>query len=365
MRAWALEYLRCPACGSALGSHAIDERDDRVVDGLLVCRDAGCRGWYPIVRGVPRMLDGALRPEALRHMQDPHRTLARRLDLADASEGDEDTLGPLKRATIASFGFEWTAYRRFGWDDPVYDLQREHGVFLRKSLLGPEELSGRLVLDAGCGNGRYSFLASSHGGRVFGVDLSEAVDGAAENTAALEDVQIVQGDIFRLPFGQATFDVIFSIGVLMHTGDAARAVRRIRPLLVRGGSLSVHLYGKGNPIYEFVDRELRARTTRRSISQQRRFTDRAFRLERGLSRVGLDRIANRFVRLDPHPHCIFDWYSAPIATHHTYAEVRGWFSDLGLSVVATNEPAPSKGLRKVLRDVAGSADTVTVRGLAG
>jgi SAM-dependent methyltransferase len=298
-------------------------------------------------------------------MEDPHRTLARRLGLADASEGDQDALGPLKRATMASFGFEWTAYRRFGWDDPEYDLQREQGVFLRKSLLAPEELSGGLVLDAGCGNGRYSSLASSHGGRVFGVDLSEAVDAAAENTAALADVQIVQGDIFRLPFGPATFDVIFSIGVLMHTGDAALAVRRIRPLLVCGGSLSVHLYGRGNPIYEIVDRELRARTTRRSIPQQRRFTDRAYRLERGLSRLGLARIANRFVRLDPHPHCIFDWYSAPVATHHTYAEVCRWFCDLDLNVVATNERAPAGGLRKVLRNLAGSADTVTVRGLAG
>lgn len=365
MRAWALPHLRCGACGAGLAPHPIDERDGRVIEGLLRCEGVACPGWYPIVRGVPRMLDGALRHEAIRHMGEAHRTLAKRLGLPAAPGGGDDELAPLKRATIASFGFEWTAYRRFGWDDPDYHLHREEGVFLRKSLLAPDELPGRLVLDAGCGNGRYSYLASSHGGRVFGVDLSDAVDAAAENTAGLEDVQVVQGDIFRLPFGPATFDVIFSIGVLMHTGDAALAVRRIRPLLAPGGSLSVHLYGKGNPIYELVDRGLRARTTRRSIPQLRRFTDRAHRIERVLSRLGLARIANRFVRLDPHPHCTFDWYSAPIATHHTYAQVRGWFGELGLSVVATNERPPAEGFRKVVRRLVGSADTVTVRGLAG
>jgi SAM-dependent methyltransferase len=221
-----------------------------------------------------------------------------------------------------------------------------------------------LVLDAGCGNGRYSYLASEHGGRVIGVDLSDAVDAAAENTEGCDDVQIIQGDIFRLPFAPGAFDVIFSIGVLMHTGEAQLAVQHLRPLLAEGGSLTVHLYGKGNPIYELADRLLRSSTTKRSLAELERFTDRAFRLQRMLARVRLDRVANRFVRLDPHPHCIFDWYSAPIATHHTYPEVRAWFDELGLRVVATNE-RPVTGLPALVRKAAGSADTVTVRGIAG
>jgi SAM-dependent methyltransferase len=311
------------------------------------------------------MLDGALRPEAIRHVGDDHRALALSLGLPVETGSGEDALGGLKRATIASFGFEWNEYRRFGWDDPEYDLERERDVFLRKSLLAPNELAGRLVLDAGCGNGRYAYLASANGGRVIGVDLSDAVDAAAENTAAVKDVQIVQADIFRLPFAPGTFDVIFSIGVLMHTGDAALAVRRLRSLVTPGGSLSVHLYGKGNRVYELVDRRLRGWTTRRTIPELRRFTDRAYGLERFLSRVHLNRVANRFVRLDPHPHCIFDWYSAPVATHHTYAEVLGWFGELDLRVVATNERTPVRGLPASIRSVVGSADTVTVRGRAG
>jgi SAM-dependent methyltransferase len=310
------------------------------------------------------MLGGALRPEGLRHAGPSHLALAR--DLGGSSLGsDDDALVPLKKKTMSSFGFEWTEYRRFGWDTAEYDLRREASVFLRKSLLEPEDLRGRLTLDAGCGNGRYSFVASKHAGRVIGVDLSEAVDAAAENTEGSENVQIVQGDIFHLPFAPGTFDVIFSIGVLMHTGDAQRAVQSLRTLLAPDGSLTVHLYGKGNPVYEFVDRLVRSWTTRRSLAEVVRFTDRAYRLQRGLARLKLDRLVSRFVRLDPHPHCIFDWYSAPIATHHTYPEVRAWFEDLRLRVVATNEPRPLQGLRAMVRTVAGSPDTVTVRGVAG
>jgi SAM-dependent methyltransferase/uncharacterized protein YbaR (Trm112 family) len=364
MRPWVLTHLRCPDCGSVLSQHVIEERAGRVVEGVLSCDGPECHAWYPIARGIPRMLGGALRPEGLRHAGPSHLALVRDLGRS-SSAPDEDALVRLKKKTMSSFGFEWTEYRRFGWDAPEYDLRREAGVFLRKSLLGPEDLRGRLTLDAGCGNGRYSYVASEHAGRVIGVDLSEAVDAAAENTDGSENVQIVQGDIFHPPFAPGTFDVIFSIGVLMHTGDAHLAVRSLRTLLAQDGSLTVHLYGKGNPIYELVDRLVRSWTTRRSLAEVARFTDRAYRLQRGLARLKLDRLVSRFVRLDPHPHCIFDWYSAPIATHHSYPEVRGWFEDLCLRVVATNEPRPAHGLRAMARTVAGSADTVTVRGIAG
>lgn len=363
MRPWILPHLRCPDCGSRLSPHAIEERDDRIVEGVLSCDGPACDAWYPVARGVPRLLSGALRPDGLRHAGPTHLGLARDLGLSP-SASDDDLLDGLKQKTMRSFGFEWTEYRRFGWDDDEYDLRREGGVFLRKSLLEPEDIRGRLVLDAGCGNGRYSYLASEHGGRVIGVDLSEAVDAAAENTEGCEDIQVVQGDIFRLPFAPGTFDVIFSIGVLMHTGDARLAVRRLRPLLTEGGSLTVHLYGKGNPVYELIDRGLRWWTTRRSLAELERLTARAYRLQRALALLRLDRIVNRFVRLDPHPHCIFDWYAAPIATHHDYPEVRAWFDDLRLRVVATNEAHPIVGLPAMVRKVAGSADTVTVRGVA-
>jgi len=300
MRSWALRYLRCPRCSDRLELHAIDERDRETISGLLVCAD-GCRTWYPIADGVPRMLHGALRSVAVAHATDAHRRVLADLGLEVRWEREPDRLESVKRSTMASFGFEWTEFRGFGWDDPIFDLAYEEGVFLRKSLLNPPDLDGQLVLDAGCGNGRYSYWAARHGQWVFGVDLGDAVDAAARNTAEFQNIQIVQGDIFGLPFAPSTFDIVFSIGVLMHTGDARTAFESLVPLVALGGSLSIHVYGKGNPLYETVDRSLRARTTKLAIPTMERFTERAYRLRRLADRVGMARALNRFVRLDSHP----------------------------------------------------------------
>jgi SAM-dependent methyltransferase len=258
------------------------------------------------------------------------------IDVESPRAAAPDELSGVKAHTQQNFGFEWTAYARHGWDDPQYNIATEESVFRHKSLMDPSELAGRLVLDGGCGNGRYTYWASRYGGRVIGVDLTEAVDAAYTNTREVESIGIVQGDLFRLPFPRAHFDVAFSIGVLMHTGDARGAflsiARHVRP----GGRLTAHVYGVGNAIYEWVDRALRARTTRLTIPQLSRLTDRLYRVARWSDRLGLRAVATCFIRLDDHPHCIFDWYAAPVASHHTYDEVEAWYAEAGLRVERTH-----------------------------
>ena len=329
------------------------------------CRSDDCATWYPIVRGIPRMLPQSLLGDTYREFVFDWEDDLNRLGLIDATSSPSDDLSNLKKRTIHNFGFEWLEYSRFGWDDPVYNIRRERSRFLGKSLLGEEDLPGKLVLDAGCGNGRYTHWAASLGSKVFGLDLGWGVESAATNTAELDQVQIVQGDIFSLPFARNTFEVIFSIGVLMHTGDARRAIASLASKLQGGGSLSAHVYGKGNPIYEAVDGAIRQRTARMSIASLRRITKCAYLMQRSLEFCRLTRIASRFVRLDSHPHCIFDWYAAPIATHHSYDQLNGWFSEVGLRVIADGTPRfkRNSGPRGFLRRVVGSPISVTMRGI--
>ena len=365
LKAWAVPLLRCVGCGSAVVLHVFESnaRGDTLT-GVLRCGGSQCRLWYPVVRGIPRMLPADLRQELTRDFEQRfHAALtALGVDVDGRAAASDDPLRDLKRHTIRNFGFEWIEYARFGWDDPVYDLAYEEALFRRKSLLEPQEINGRLVLDAGCGNGRYSYWAARNGARVVGVDLGDGVESASINTRALPDVQIVQGDIFRLPFAGRTFDAVFSIGVLMHTGDARLATARLAPLVRPGGSLTVHLYGKGNFIYEAVDWTLRQWTTRLSVERLQQVTRRFYRMRGGLERRGLADFANRFVRIGPHPHIIFDWYAAPIATHHTYREVLGWFREMGLPVVRTNEETPLPLKQRIVRPLAGMPGVVTVKG---
>ena len=105
--------------------------------------------------------------------------------------------------------------------------EEDEATFRVKTGVDPASLAGKLVLDAGCGGGRYARLAGSHGARVIGVDLSSAVDKAASLCAGLPDVCIVQANLLDLPVADAAFDLVFSIGVLHHTPDPRRAFAQI------------------------------------------------------------------------------------------------------------------------------------------
>ena len=112
----------------------------------------------------------------------------------------------LKKKTADSFGFEWTKF---------HQLKSEKGFL---EFIGPIEKNffpGKFVLDAGCGNGSYSYYAASYGAEVIAIDFSKAISVAQENTKDM-NVQVVRADITHPPFKEGSFDYIFSIGVLHH-----------------------------------------------------------------------------------------------------------------------------------------------------
>ena len=68
------------------------------------------------------------------------------------------------------------------------------------SLLPP--MQGVLVLDAGCGTGRYTALLRSHGARVCSIDRSRPMIAQAQSPRR------VLGDLRALPIASATLDVV-------------------------------------------------------------------------------------------------------------------------------------------------------------
>jgi ubiquinone/menaquinone biosynthesis C-methylase UbiE len=103
---------------------------------------------------------------------------------------------------------------------------------------------GTRVLEAGCGIGAQTAILAknSPGALITSVDISEKSLKCAEEMIRREGITNVifrQGDIFRLPFGQESFDHIFVCFVLEHLADPGRALRQLRPLLKTGGTLTV------------------------------------------------------------------------------------------------------------------------------
>jgi SAM-dependent methyltransferase len=101
----------------------------------------------------------------------------------------------------------------------------------------PDALKDRWVLDVGCGSGRFAEVALAAGAQVVALDYSSAVDACAANLGHHPRFHVIQGDIYALPFAPGSFDFVYSLGVLQHTPDVARAFAALPPMLVGGATV--------------------------------------------------------------------------------------------------------------------------------
>jgi SAM-dependent methyltransferase len=112
------------------------------------------------------------------------------------------------------------------------------------AFAGFADAAGRDVLEIGCGNGVDGLMFARHGARYTGVDLTaEAVD-ATRRHFKVEGMPGVfrQENCLQLGFPEASFDIVYSFGVLHHTPDPARAIREVYRVLKPGGVARVMLY---------------------------------------------------------------------------------------------------------------------------
>lgn len=92
---------------------------------------------------------------------------------------------------------------------------------------------GDRLLDAGCGEGRHCFGALERGAHVVGLDLDRPSLKAASRPLRSRGrargrlAAMMQGDVFRLPFGDETFDKVICSEVMEHVHDYPAAAREL------------------------------------------------------------------------------------------------------------------------------------------
>jgi SAM-dependent methyltransferase/uncharacterized protein YbaR (Trm112 family) len=216
MRAHFLKYLVDPATGEDLEIKSATEKNGDIVEGFLVSKS----NKYPIVRGIPRFA------------------------------GFQDDKNYAK-----SFGYQWNK-----WSKIQFDSENVGGKMANYTLkmwdnithVQVPDLKRGVVVDFGCGSGRFLETIRQKNGVAIGFDLSDAVEAAGEIFANDPDVLICQADILKSPIRPNSTDGAFSIGVLHHTKDAKIGFDQMVKCVKPGGWISVSLYSPGGYYDNFI-----------------------------------------------------------------------------------------------------------------
>jgi SAM-dependent methyltransferase len=126
--------------------------------------------------------------------------------------------------------------------------------------------SGRDVLEVGAGVATDGRRIAGHGARYVGINVDAGSTELARRNFEVHGVAATlrQGDVTRLDFPDASFDVVYAFGVLMHVPAADRAVSEIFRVLRPGGELRAMVYNRASINYQIEIRILR-RLLRRAL----------------------------------------------------------------------------------------------------
>jgi len=205
-----LDWLVCPVSKTRLTLTVTHREGDEIMQGELV-GETGLR--YPIRAGVPRMIAGQ-----------------------NSTEVDD---------TVGNFGWQWQTFHE------LLPPEVEREQFLEwVAPLSDADFVGQVVLDAGCGMGRWSEAAAGLGAReVFAVDLGAGVEPAFRRLRSYENVHVIQADIMALPFrtgSGAPFDLAYSLGVIHHMPDPKAGFQSYLSHVRSGGTVLAWVYGAEN-----------------------------------------------------------------------------------------------------------------------
>jgi len=262
-----------------------------------------------------------------------------------------------KDQTTRSFGNKWLtdAGRNYGKKEEV--LEQFLSIFgvEREEDLKEIFKDGMTCLEAGCGVGWAEEIFNvNENVDMYAVDISDSVEVAKKRTAHMKNVRVMKADIKNLPFQKEFFDIIFSNGVLHHTGDTEGYFTKLCGHLKKGGFIGVYIYNKKPFIRSLSDEFIRKHTTNLPFAECLDFSE-------TLSKLGkaFQQIEDKLVIEDDIPllgiksgeynlqsfiynyflKCFYnkewglalstsvnvDWYHPKVVTFHSIEEITGWF----------------------------------------
>jgi SAM-dependent methyltransferase len=109
-----------------------------------------------------------------------------------------------------------------------------------------EDLKGKRVLEIGLGYGTLGQLLALQGCQYYGLDIAMNPVAMMRYRFALLGLegayQAQVGSALEIPYKDASFDYVYSIGCLHHTGDLSRGISEVHRVLAKGGKAIIMLY---------------------------------------------------------------------------------------------------------------------------
>src|SRR5438067_9802609 len=121
------------------------------------------------------------------------------LDFIDGSDADY----------CENFGDQWTRFRTVQLDS-ISGKQESRRRFFSETGWNPRDLEGKVLLDAGCGAGRFAEVALEAGARVIAADISEAAFQCRRSLERFPEDRylVIRADLFALPLLAGSLDGI-------------------------------------------------------------------------------------------------------------------------------------------------------------
>lgn len=308
--------------------------------GVLINRER--KLLYPIMDGIPRLL--TFRTGVGAEFQARH---ASRL----ASSFSGYTL-PNERATpgeadiLRTFSSEWVNY---DWDGESYWNLKPDVWFrcMRFALdLDRRPLAGKLVLEAGIGIGGVAdYVCRQEKCELIGLDLGYAVDSANRHFGKNPFLHLVQASVFAPPFASATFDFVYSFGVIHHTFSTETAFKSLARLPRQGGRLYIWVYSPYDEQRNLLRRGL--------MVMENVIRPTLWKMPEKLQTVALAPVVPAYMAMQwlrskrsdgsviaygfrEALHAARDRFTPPFVHRHTEEEVASWFESAGFTDLVYN-----------------------------
>lgn len=204
-----LPYLADPHTKESLTLVTHRGQGDFIIEGEL----RSSVGTYPIRKGIPRLVPS----------------------LEDGSY-------------VRSFSYQWGK-----WSRVQFESENQGGpmqghterMWQKITAIQQRDLEGAVLLDYGCGSGRFMETVRKRNGRVIGLDLSNSVESARQNFIDDPGVLVCQADALTSPIKPNSVDAAYSIGVLHHTPNPFQGFQEMVKTVKPGGRVSLAVYSKG------------------------------------------------------------------------------------------------------------------------